>query len=359
MEKFDAVIVASGKSERAGIDKLSFGIGKNSIISRTIDAFFDMEDINKIIVVTDLDIEINEKIIVVKGGSTRGESVRNGLEKVNSKYVLIHDGARPFASSDLIKRVMVCAIKHNSAIPCVKNADSLRKIQDNIIEGIASREEILCVQTPQGFLTSEIKKAYSMCNAYLNSDESEIYATFIGKPHTVEGELSNKKITYYEDLLNLNCRVGIGFDFHEFEEDKPLFLGGVLIPYKFGLKAHSDGDAIIHAVMDALLSAAGLRDIGMQFPDSDENYKGADSKNLLLKVKGMLKEQKIEIISIAITVMAQKPRLSEHIPKMKDSITKILETSPRKVSINATTTENLGITAEGKGIAALAIASVI
>lgn len=356
---FDVIIVAYGKSERAGLDKLSFDLNGESVLTRTIDAFEGINGIDKIIVVTDRNVKNNPNIIVTRGGSTRSESVANGLKLVSSPYVLIHDGARPFVSRKLIENVMQATIKYNSAVPFIKSSDSLRLMQNNRLIESANREKIVAVQTPQGFTTTFIKQAYELNNGYPNTDESEIYARFIEPPYAVNGEVANKKITYYEDLVNVNSRIGSGFDVHKFIDGKPLILGGINIPYPQGMEAHSDGDVVIHAVMDALLSSVNERDIGVQFPDSEEQYKNIDSTILLQKIKVILKNKNAIINNITITIMAQKPKLVAYLPKMQERIALVLGIASNKINITVTTTENLGLIGEGKAIAVLAIANIL
>ncbi|HKL73709.1 MAG TPA: 2-C-methyl-D-erythritol 2,4-cyclodiphosphate synthase [Clostridia bacterium] len=356
---FDVIIVAYGKSQRAGLDKLSHDLNGISILNKTISAFDGIVGIDNIIVVTDRYVENKSNITTTKGGNTRSESVRCGLALVKSPYVLIHDGARPFTSRNLIERVMQATIKYNSAVPYIKSADSIRYVKNNRLTKSLERENIAKVQTPQGYTTALIKKAYEQNADNLNTDESEIYAQIIEPPYAVEGDISNKKITYFEDLLNLNSKIGSGFDVHEFEDGKPLVLGGITIPYAKGLKAHSDGDVVIHAVIDALLLATGNKDIGVQFPDTDDAYKNIDSTLLLKKVHSILQISNATINNITITIMAQQPKLSDYIPKMQERMAAILGIDSQNINISATTTENLGIIGEGKAIAVIAIANVV
>jgi 2-C-methyl-D-erythritol 4-phosphate cytidylyltransferase/2-C-methyl-D-erythritol 2,4-cyclodiphosphate synthase len=356
---FDVIIVAFGKSERMGLDKLSYEINGQSILSRTINTFDNIKNIANIIVVTDKNIMPKDNIILVKGGSSRSQSVQCGLAKVTSPYVLIHDGARPFASKNLIEKIMADTEKYNSAIPYLKSTDSTRKIQENKLISCIDREEVVGVQTPQGFSTKLIKKAYELSNEITNTDESELFLKFIEPPHASLGEISNRKITYIEDLVNITSKVGSGFDVHKFEKGKKLILGGIEIPYHLGLKAHSDGDVVIHAIMDALLSAIDERDIGVQFPDTDSEYKNINSCILLEKVKNIMARKNATINNITITIMAQSPILKSYIPLMQTKIASILNISENKINITATTTETLGIIGEKKGIAVLALASVI
>jgi len=349
---FDIIIAAGGTSMRCGTDKLSYGIGGATVLSKCVDCFKGIEGIKNIIVTrTDCDLP---PCVHVSGGQTRGQSVKNALAKVSSKYVLVHDGARPFVSKDLIKKVMENTVKFGASAPFIPVTDTLVIVDGQAVD----RSQFRSVQTPQGF-TSEILRACFEKAEEDFTDEATLYKVLGNEVFYFDGEAANKKITYAEELYALNNRVGIGFDAHRFTENKKLFLGGVCIPHKFGLLAHSDGDVVLHAVIDALLSSAHLKDIGTQFPDTDNKYKDIDSKILLAKVAEMLKERNVKIQNIAVTVMCQTPRLAPHIEKMQLKIAEVLEISENAVTINATTTENLGITAKDVGIACLAVANVL
>ena len=354
---FDVIIVANGKSARCKTDKLSFNIGQSSVISRTVNAFSGISGIANIILVTDSEYEF-PNVIKVCGGKTRTESVRCGLEKVKSKYVLIHDGARPFVSKNLIETVMSDTEKYGSSIPFLPITDSLRHIE-NDVPVFVNRSDYITIQTPQGFLTEEISFAYNTSSETDLYDDSQLYSLYVRSPHLTNGERFNKKITTPDDLYGYNLRVGSGFDVHPFANNgKPLVLGGVQIPFDKGLSAHSDGDVVIHAVIDALLSGANQRDIGVLVPDSDPIYKNANSANLLLKVSDILQNENVFINNITVTIIAQTPKLSPYIPLMQKRMAEVLKISDRQINISATTTENLGIVGEKKAIAVLAIASL-
>lgn len=354
---FDVIIVANGISERTGFDKLSFCLGDRMLLEKTIDCFTDTR-IDKIILVSDTFRTERNKVVCVSGGSTRTLSVKCGLAHVTAEYVLIHDGARPFASKELISSIMDATEKFGSAIPCLPAFDSIRRIEGGKIVECANRENFVAVQTPQGFNSALIKKAYSLAKNNNYTDDSEVFAAFIAPPHIVAGQASNKKITTANDLLDINAKVGCGFDTHRFTANKKLVLGGIEIPYHLGMDAHSDGDVVIHALMDALLSALNQRDIGMLFPDTDPAYKNIDSTKLLEGIKTIIDKKNADIISISIVVMAQQPKLNVFIPAMVAKLSQILNIADNKVNISATTTENLGITAKNKGIAAFAMVSI-
>ncbi len=354
---FDVVIVANGISSRTGYDKLSYNLGERMLLNKTIDCF-NNASINKIIVVSDKFIIEKDNVICVKGGSTRALSVQCGLDKVTSKYVLIHDGARPFASQELISSIMEATLEFDSAVPYLPVFDSVRRIDVDKIIGSVDRNAFALVQTPQGFNTELLKKAYSLAKDINYTDDSEVFGNFINPPHIILGQESNKKITTAQQLFGINAKVGCGFDTHRFCADKKLMLGGIKVPFPMGMEAHSDGDVVIHALSDALLSALGERDIGVLFPDTEVKYKNIDSAIFLEHIKKIIDKKNADIISISIVIMAQTPKLSGYIPLMVNRLSDILSISSSKINISATTTENLGITAESKGIACFALVSL-
>ena len=355
---FDIVIAASGKGVRSGTDKLTARHGESTIISRTLSVFTGMKDVGKIVLVGDFSHDL-PGVVTTPGGDTRASSVQKGLALCDSEYVLIHDGARPFITRDLIEKIMRETEKFGSAVPCLPISDSLRQITPNGVLAI-DRKDFFTVQTPQGYRLKDILHAYEQATETdLSYDESELYEKYVAPVHYVDGEAQNKKITYPQDLVGYNVKIGSGFDVHAFADNgKKLILGGVCVPYEKGLEAHSDGDVVVHAVMDALLSSADERDIGVLFPDTDPTYENADSMVLLQKVKARLDEKNVRINNVSVTIIAQAPKVSEFIPRMQENIAKTLSLSPAQINVTATTTEHLGIVGEKKAIAVLAIASV-
>ena len=356
---FDVIIPANGLSVRTGFDKLSASIGEITVLQRTVNAFLSTKDVEKIIVVgrkVDMD-----NVVFVDGGNTRHESVRNGLKEVTAKYVLIHDAARPFVDKDLIDRVMKATIEYGSAVPAIKVPDSIRTVKNGAVSGSIDRDKAVLVQTPQGFATEDLRYAFARADKKKNkvyTDESELFTDFVSPCHIVDGDVNNKKLTYSDDFFGLNSRVGTGFDVHRFAEGKPLKLCGITIDYPYGLLAHSDGDVALHALMDALLTAVSERDIGVFFPDTDPQYKDADSAELLRTVLDVVKSHNAEIISVNLTIIAQEPKLSPYIEKMRQNLASLLNISASSISLSATTTENLGIVGEKQAIAAIASAVV-
>ena len=355
---FDVIIPASGLSVRTGFDKLSASLGEITVLQRTVNAFLSVPEVDKIIVVgKKVDID---KVIFVDGGNTRHESVRNGLKEVTAKYVLIHDAARPFIEKNLIDKVMQATIKYGGAVPAIKVPDSIRTVKNGAVSGSIDREKAVLVQTPQGFLSEDLRYAFARADKKkkVYTDESELYSDYVSPCHIVNGDVNNKKLTYSDDFFGLNARVGTGFDVHRFTEGKPLKLCGITVDYPYGMLAHSDGDVALHALMDALLTAVGERDIGVFFPDTDPKYKDADSSELLKTVLNVLNRHNAEIISVNLTIIAQEPKLSPYIEKMRQNLASLLNISISKISLSATTTENLGIVGEKQAIAAIASAIV-
>lgn len=359
---FDVIIAANGNSVRMGFDKLAAKIGENTVLARTVNAFRDIDGIERIIIVSDDAPDIGG-VLTVKGGKTRELSVMEGLKATEAEYVLIHDGARPFVSKELIERVMQCTREYGSAVPCLKITDSLRGISDGYVSSFPDRNSYVTVQTPQGFRTEKLKRAFACAEkeGLLErfTDESEIYSRYVSPCKLVDGEQSNRKLTTQADFFGLNARIGTGFDIHRYVEGKPLKLCGIEIDHPYGLLAHSDGDAPLHAVTDALLTAAGERDIGVFFPDDDPRYENADSRIFLKKAAEILKEKNLSVNFLNVTIIAQSPKLSPYIEKMRQNIAALLNISPEKVTLSATTTEKLGLIGENKALAALAAAALV
>ena len=354
---FDVIIAANGKGLRAGTDKLAVSLGESTVIARTVNAFRGIDCINNIIVATDSDYAVPD-VKTVPGGKTRSESVKNALAASESEYVLIHDGARPFLSRDLILKIMSDTVLYGSSVPYLPITDSLRLIKDGVAITV-DRKDYVTLQTPQGYIRTEIISALNDASDALCYDESELFSRKIRPVHLTEGEAVNKKITSPFDTLGYNMRTGSGFDVHQFENNgKPLILGGIKIPFPTGLSAHSDGDVVIHAIMDALLSSAAERDIGVIFPDNDPSFENADSSELLCRVKNIIDRKNIKINNVSATVIAQKPKLKDFIPLMQKKLETVLSVDRGTVSLSATTTENLGIIGEGKAVACFAVVSV-
>ncbi|MBQ0099271.1 MAG: 2-C-methyl-D-erythritol 2,4-cyclodiphosphate synthase, partial [Firmicutes bacterium] len=300
---------------------------------------------------------------VVLGGKTRTESVKNALNEIEDGIVLIHDGARPFCSQRIINEIIESVKTFGSGITAIPTRDTVCMVEDNKICGYVGKEGLYQVQTPQAFLVKDIKKAYEKAGKEIFNDDGEVYLEHISTPHLVVGDKNNIKLTYHEDFEVFNdlgvCRVGVGFDCHKLVENRKLILGGITIPHDKGLLGHSDADVLTHAIMDAILASASMRDIGFYFPDKDPKYKDADSILLLKEVLTMIYEKGLKVKSISATIMAEKPKLLNHIPNIVSNLSKVLEISTDNIGILATTLEGLGFVGREEGICVSASAVLI
>ena len=364
-----AILTAAGSGSRFGRDKIWQKIGNETLLERSVRPFLSCPAIDDIIVVVRAErleearalfADCEKPVRVLIGGETRTESVRNALlflkERVGAEetVVAIHDGARPFVTEELILRCMNAAINGGSAVPVVPCTDSLRLCEEGGSKAV-DRTRYYAVQTPQCFLFSRIYDAY--LGAADASDDATLYEKKYGNVSLVEGDERNKKITYSSDFSDVfERRVGIGYDVHPLKEGRPLVLGGQNIPFPKGLDGHSDGDVLLHAVMDALLTAADLPDIGHFFPPSDLRYEGIYSLTLLEKVYGYIFEKGFVVENVSATIMAERPKLAPYLPSMEATVARALHIEKARVRFAATTTESLGIVGEGRGMAAEAVA---
>ena len=370
--KISCIIACAGKGVRAGFQKNKLLVEVDGItcLERTVKAVYNSSLVDEIIAVASKeDLTVVEKICapynvkVVVGGSTRTQSVKNGLNECSGEIVLIHDGARPFLSKDLIKRCIDGATLHGGVIPVMPSRNTMVKIGDGITDEYLGKDGIFSVQTPQAFKTELIKKAFEQIDDKPFNDDGEIYKNYIGKLYTVEGESSNVKLTYPQDFDFKNktpeYRFGVGFDCHKLVENRKLILGGIEVPHDKGLLGHSDADVLTHAIMDAVLSACAMRDIGYHFPDTDQAYKGADSIELLKKVMQIIGEKGFSITSIGASIMAEKPKLLKFIPQITKNLATVIGIGEDKIGITATTLEGLGFVGREEGICVHATATVI
>lgn len=365
-----AIILCAGKGERAGFgyNKLLKDQGGITPFEKVVSVFHRSKSIDEIIIACSsedlpifkqkcLDKSINAAFII--GGKTRTESVRNALDKVSGDVVLIHDGARPFVSSDIIDLCAATARLFGSAITTILPTDTVCEIgKDEEGEYIlsSSRKSKRIVQTPQGFKTDLIKKAYSMIkpdDAF--TDDSGVFAKYIGKCRLCEGSPDNKKLTFANDFsFSGEVFCGVGFDLHRLVENRKLILGGIEIPHDKGLLGHSDADVLTHAIMDAALSSASLGDIGRHFPDTDDRYKGISSMILLEKVIELLHSRGYKLINVSAVIQAQKPKLAPTVDKIRTNLAKKLGLDESAVGITCTTMEGIGIVGREEGIAVTA-----
>lgn len=341
-----AVIVAAGKSNRFGQNKLNMPLFDKTVLQQTVSLFDGIADL--IVVVGDFELP---GVTVVGGGKTRSESVRNGLNALPSDcdIVAVHDGARPFASRELVSRLFDACSRFGSAVPRVPLSDTIWSGGEAPVP--ANRESFFAVQTPQIFDCVRLKWAFDNIEGSF-PDESTLFFKAFGDVHFEEGEFSNKKLTYPSDLPVF--RVGNGFDVHPFGEGSGVILGGVKIPFDKKLVGHSDADVLTHAICDAVLTASGNRDIGLQFPDSDDRFLGADSLVLLAACVKMAREKGFCVENVSAVVICQLPKLAPHLDAISQKLASVLKISASCVNLSATTTEHLGALGNGDGIAAQA-----
>lgn len=357
-----ALICAAGKGTRAGFSKNKLLVQKQGfpVLFKTVSAF-DLEEIDEILIAVnkeDYD-EIKalcapfKRVRLTLGGETRPQTVYNALKEVKTEIVLVHDGARPYATKELILGCIESVKNYGSGICAIPLVDTIAVTDGEHILSVPDRNGLRAVQTPQGFFTKDILFAYEKAAQSSKSytDESSIYLDHIGSPRFCAGARENIKLTYAEDFSSPNTRVGFGVDTHAFgKQQNFITLCGVNVPSETGLIAHSDGDVAVHALMDAMLSAAGLRDIGHYFPDSDERYKGANSMALLAEVKRLIEKEGYAVKNVSIAIQAEKPRLAKFIDEMKSTLAAALCVNENAVGITAGTNEKLGYVGEGKGV---------
>lgn len=297
---------------------------------------------------------------VVEGGKTRTQTVKKALEYVTGDIVLIHDGARPYVTENLIRGCVDSVIKFGSGVCAVPFTDTAAAASYGYITVRPERGSLYCLQTPQGFMTEDIKTAYKLSGEKEYTDDSAAYGEFIGQPRLCDGSPANKKLTYEEDFEDKNGylpeympeRIGFGADVHAFCEGDGIFLCGIKIPFKKGLAARSDGDVALHALIDATLSAAGLEDIGHYFPDDDPKTKGLDSAVMLESALLHVRKQGYELSNFTITIQAEQPKIAPYIDKMKKRLSEICSIPESAAGISAGTCEGLGFVGEGLGISA-------
>ena len=295
----------------------------------------------------------------VIGGPSRQESLKNALKNVSTPFVLVSDIARCCLDIDMIKRIILAKKNKACVVPTLKVVDTLY-FNGNPID----REKTKIIQTPQLSSTSMLKDALAGEEEF--TDDSSAIASQGGEVIFVEGSAKAHKLTTVEDLQKLPCiqkpssraLTGFGIDIHPFEEGKQMVLCGVEIESSFGFKAHSDGDVAIHALIDALLGAAGLGDIGEFYPDTSDEYKGADSKELLKDTVNRLRDLGYVIGNVDLAIIAQTPRLLNYKKTMRFRLASLLNLSPNLVNIKATTAEKLGWIGRKEGVAVEAVATL-
>ena len=367
MSHINVIIAAGGSSLRYGNEnKLLEPCGASCVLVEAIKPFLSFPEVKKVIIAIDSGssdeflealksarLEDDRRITLTRGGSSRTATVGFGVRVLDEEcdIVLVHDGARPFVSVALIGRVIESATRCGCAIPAVPLTDNLLKLTPDGAEP-ADRTPFRRVQTPAGFSKERIERAYAAGSGDFLDDFSFVDKFAHGAVEVVDGDPKNIKITVKDDLLT--GLTGFGYDIHRLQEGKGIKLCGEKIPCPFSFVAHSDGDAAVHAVMDAILSALGEKDIGHLYPVDDPRYDDADSMKLLKGVTDIMRAKNRRVANVSVAIIAEKPVLAPHIDKMRARLAKALALPVERVGITAGTNERVGDIGEGNAIAACA-----
>lgn len=370
-----ALVVAAGAGSRlgGGVPKQYRLLGGKPVLRHAVEALIGHPRIDAVRVVIGRDQDEHAAAALdsldvgafIRGGSERAESVRAGVEAVGSGIVLVHDAARPFCPPEVVDRLLDALAEHDGAVPVLPVADTLAK-GDRLLTGTVDRARLLRVQTPQAFHVEDLLFALDEAGTRIATDESSVLVAAGLKVAAVEGSEMLSKLTTASDwegtesLLQARMvsRTGLGFDVHAFGGPGPIVMGGIEIDHPQGLLGHSDADVVLHAITDALLGAAALGDIGQHFPPSDPQWKGAASDRFLAHAAKLICADGGIIDHVDCTVICEAPKIGPHRAAMQARVAGILELQPGQVSIKATTTERLGFTGRGEGIAAQAVASI-
>ena len=387
-----AVIVAAGRGSRMGLgrNKVLAPLAGVPVIVRTVRAFeatglFD----GGIVVVTgaedlaqmrDLFARFHVGASLALGGADRQESVHRGLMATNASadVIAIHDGARPLVTRAVIERTIESAQRFGSGVAAVMLKDTVKRVDaEGVVIDTPRRDALRAVQTPQTFDARLIREAHArFAQGAERATDDAMLAEWAGhRVRLTEGDVENIKLTTPEDMLLAQqvllrreggakeetnmLRIGHGYDVHRLVEGRKLILCGVEVPYTLGLLGHSDADVALHALMDALLGAAALGDIGRHFPDTDPAYADADSGRLLDHVVSLLEQKDYAVGNVDVTIICQRPKLKDYIEQMRENVAAHLKVAPDCVNIKATTTEKLGFEGEGLGISSHAVACIV
>jgi len=370
------ILLAAGEGKRlkSNIPKPYHTINNKTLLEYSVNSFESFKEIKKIVIVYNKKhkrylSKLNLKNLVkIVGGKSRQESTFIALKKIRKmgcKKVLIHDSVRPLPSKKLIKQIIYNLKKNHAVVPIVKISDATKRVKKNMIFKNIQRDSLRFSQTPQGFT---FKKIYEIHRKNINEsfdDDSALFTSHGEKVLTIDGNKTNLKITDNEDLNIFKSLKrgktysGIGFDIHKLVKKRKLYLGGIKIPFHLGLEGHSDSDSVLHAIIDSLLGASRLGDIGKLFSNKNKKYKNIRSTFLLKKVIKLIKSKNFSINNIDINIIAQKPNIKKYSKKMIQCIGRLCKISPNQINIKGKTTEKLGLIGKEKAIACEVITSVI
>ena len=375
-----AILLCAGKSKRVNdFDKSIINLNNKPIFFHSIEKLLYSKKIKKIVIVASKEnnefiknylSSLNLKNIeVILGSSERKYSVKNALDyisKYNPQNVIIHDSARPYFNKEIILNGLKFLDNYSCVIPVVKIVDTVKKINADKVFSTIKRDDLYYSQTPQFFNYDKLKNiVLEQIDKKFYTDEAQLFEENNLEVFKIEGNLSNHKITFKNDLDQLQemyqelVFTGISSDVHELAPGENLYLGGVHIPFKKGLLGHSDGDVVIHAICDAILGANSKGDLGKYFPSSDIKWKKASSKIFLDETLKMLEKEKKEIKNIDIQIILQEPKLFEYLHIIEENICKLLKLNIKNVNVKVTSTDGLGLIGSGDGIATLCAVNLI
>lgn len=368
-----AVVVAAGQGLRAGqpIPKQFAPWRGRPVVRHSVEALTRFGVPTIVVAIPEGADEVASKALagltgvrLVTGGATRQESVRRALEALaddEPDLVLIHDAARPGLGSAVIERLLAAFEQHQAAIPVLPVADSLAHAADGLMGTPADREALRRVQTPQAFRFPAILAAHrAWPGAASAGDDAQVAQAAGLAVALVEGDEALHKLTYASDFDQMPAiRVGTGYDVHRLAEGEELWLCGLRIEHSHGLAGHSDADVAIHALVDAILGALGDGDIGSHFPPSDPQWRGASSDRFLTHAVARAAESGYAVGNVDLTIICEAPKIGPHRQAMRERLAEIIGVDPGQVSVKATTTEKLGYTGRGEGIAAQAVATLV
>ena len=375
-----ALIVAAGRGSRFGgsLPKQYLGLGGTTVLRHAAAAFATHRRIAGVLVaIRPEDRKLFDQALSglsllppVPGGAERQDSVRLGLEALAARKpdrVLIHDGARPFPNAALIDRVIDGLDRASAAIPALPLGDTIKRVADGRVLETIDRAQLWRAQTPQGFHFGEILAAHRQMAGRMLTDDAAVAEAAGIAPLIVAGSEENLKVTTAEDLAAAerllaarqgDTRVGQGFDVHPFGPGDHVTVCGVAIPHEVAPVGHSDADVGLHALTDAVLGAIGAGDIGMHFPPSDPRWRGASSDRFLAYAATLVRQRGGSIAAVDVTIICERPKIAPYRDRMIERVAEILEISPDRVSVKATTTEGMGFTGREEGLMAQAVVTV-
>jgi 2-C-methyl-D-erythritol 4-phosphate cytidylyltransferase/2-C-methyl-D-erythritol 2,4-cyclodiphosphate synthase len=389
-----AILAAGGRGTRlaAGVPKQLLMLGGRSILQRSFETMEAHERIDEILVALPAELvasppdflkSARKRIHIIDGGARRQDSVANAFARIDQRMtdlIVIHDAARPFATSQLFAKVIQAANDEGAAIAALRSSDTVKEgtVDDGgriVVKRTMSRDSIYLAQTPQGFSYDILAQAIALGRSHAEATDEASLAEQAGHVvQLIDGESTNIKITTEQDLHVAEAlagirnsrnatesvpRIGTGYDLHRLEPGRPLIIGGVRIPHQTGLIGHSDADVLCHAITDAILGAAALGDIGRQFPDTDPQWKDADSIMLLTMAASTVRDAGFVISNVDAVVIAEAPRLSPHIDAIRRKLADAMGIDIAAVSVKGKTNERVGALGRNEAIAVHAVALLV